>query len=670
MKRGLSLLTLCSSVFVGGLPAFGQENLVLGRAYDYWPKPNYNESTDKGDITQLTDGASFPSESMWTRQSTVGWAVGLEVPVVIRFDLGQEATVKEVRFATASGIDAGVVVVGLRVFASLDDRTYVLAGELPAPAPKSQTGRYAVRLSVPLDTRARHVAIVAVAPKPHPFVFVDEIEIIGKRPADPKSQLPVQGGVRASGAEGLQQLLAGGRRSANLLADLSGPFDQHLACWPEASADAQRAELKTLHRRAISDPESYDTLRAELTANHRKRARTVYSTDALVREVVPDERFTMLSLPRRIDPPPSATIHTVVNALEATALGVANLADDELPLKIEMVGRKEGAPRMTARVGWFFVTGNARYIPDALLADDAPQTIPSGESRLVWFEAESTGATPGIYDYDVIVRVGEKAHPIALKVHVHDVALDRETPLVTGNWAYLNTGETPILEQMRASMLSHRSTFGDGSGGGSYTFPDKDAQGNVIRPVRQDFTNMDKFLAFHEDFAQINLFIPFDHHSDRPHSDWFGPAEWMSDQFEEIFGEWLGQIVARIKASGRDYDTFSIHAFDETFDKKVEQMCRLIHSVDPKVRVIATIPQASREATRGLVEAGMKVFVYHAPRLEYDNAPEGLDVLSSGGRELWFYSAADVKYGTGKERDPLGWYRTANAHSRRTGIAR
>lgn len=61
--------------------------------------------------------------------------------------------------------------------------------------------------------------------------------------------------------------------------------------------------------------------------------------------------------------------------------------------------------------------------------------------------------------------------------------------------------------------------------------------------------------------------------------------------------------------------------FDETLDEKVEQVCELLHPVDPKVRVMISLPQASRAATRGLVEAGLNVFCYHAPRLEYDNAP-------------------------------------------------
>jgi hypothetical protein len=96
---------------------------------------------------------------------------------------------------------------------SLDDKTYVLAGELPAPRPKAGAGRYAITLQVPLNgARARYVAVVALAPPPWAFVFADEIEVIGTIPALPGSTLPIQTGILASGAKGMQQLLAGGNR--------------------------------------------------------------------------------------------------------------------------------------------------------------------------------------------------------------------------------------------------------------------------------------------------------------------------------------------------------------------------------------------------------------------------------------------------------------------------
>ena len=184
---------------------------------------------------------------MWTRPTTVGWIAGVDVPAVIWFDLGREATVTELRFHTASGLDAGVVEVGLQVFVSLDDQTYVLAGKLPAPRPKPGGGRYPITLRVPLnrnDTRARYVAIVAMAPAPHYFVFVDEIELIGTIPAHPNSILPIQVGVSPSGAKGLQQLFAGGNRAANLASSLTAPVKRHIAHWPAQKREAQGKDLE------------------------------------------------------------------------------------------------------------------------------------------------------------------------------------------------------------------------------------------------------------------------------------------------------------------------------------------------------------------------------------------------------------------------------------------
>jgi hypothetical protein len=657
---GLLFFVLPCLLLVGPVLGEGETNLVLHRPYEYWPEPTYHHTGDEGDARQLTDGHSDTSSwSLWMQKSAVCWIAGVNVPVVIRFDLGREATMTELHFHTAGGIHAGVVEAGLQVFVSLDDETYVLAGELPAPPPKAGGGYYPITLRVPLDlndTRARYVAVAAMAPAPHYSIVVDEIELKGIVPARPGSSLPIQTGLSAGGAKGLQKQLAGGNRAVSLASSLTLPVRRHIAHWPAPQREAQREELETFVQAVRAQSDRYEQLRTQFTEQHRLRAREVYGADTLVWEVVPDEQFTVLSLPGTPAPDAGGTIHTVVNALEATALGASNLTDQDLPLRISFRGGGEGAPRMAVRVGRFFVTSNARYVPDALLANDCPQVIPSGESKLIWLEAESSGARPGLYDYDVSVGVGDRPHLVPLKVQVHDVVLSLETPLSTGNWSYLDTGEEPILKDVRDAMLSHRITVAYGSSG-AYSFPAKNPEGEVIRPVRPDFRKLDKFLAFHKDFDQVGIILFFNHHAERPHYDWFGRSEWMSDEFKDVFREWLVPMIERIKGSGRDYDAFNIQAFDETLDENVEHLCRLIHSIDPNVRVTITIPQATRDATRDLVAAGMNVFIYHAPRIEYDNAPDGFPVLSSGGRELWFYGAADASFGTGKERDPLGYYR-------------
>ncbi len=660
MSRRKILPFLCAMILVVSAVAQPQ-NLVLNRPYDYWPVPAYggpNECTDAGDAVQLTDGVA--GGAAWGSKPTVGWSAGLNIPVVVRFDLGEAATLSELRFNTVGGGGAGVVDVGLRIYGSLDNQDYIPIGKRkpPSAAEADKGTRRSIQMVVPLNgAKARYVAVAAMAPDPYGFVFVDEIELMGALPADPKTILPIQPGIPGGSAKELQQTLAGGRRSLDKLNSLVAPIERHIRQWPKEHAQAQERELAALRARAIEEFREYDKLRAELTTGHRDRAREVYESETLVWEVTPDDAFTPLSLPHELKPRRSASIHTVISALEATALGAANLTDRELPLKISLSGGENAAPRITVRVGRFFVTGNARYVPDALLANDCPQVIPSGESKLIWLESESSGAKPGLYNYEVSVHVGEKTRLIPLKVQVHDVVLSRETPLSTGNWSDLNTGDGATfgnLNEVRDAMLSHRITVGAMT---SYPWPARDDQGRVIRPLQLDFADLDKALAFHKDFPQISFFFGFNQHVEPPQRDRFGPVEWMSDEFKEIFREWIGAIIGRIRASGRDYDQFCFMNFDETLDEKVEQLCVLTHSADPNVRVMITVPQASSKATSGLTAAGMNIFCYHAPRLEYDNAPEGMDVLASDGRELWFYNAADAAHGVGKEPDPLGYYR-------------
>jgi len=638
-------------------PAFGaDENLVLNSPYSYFPVPAYYGSTDADDDKQLTDGVTEYAGGMWTNTSCVGWGLGLDVPAVILFDLGEEATVNELRFNTCGGGSADVVEVGLRIFMSLDDKTYVPGATHTAPTPEEGANdRFGIQIKVPLGgARARYVAIAAMAPAPFYFVFVDEIEIYGHRPADARSQLPVQSALTASGAQQVQELLAGGKRAGNLMEYLTRPVARHIENWPAGHAEAQRRELRAARQEAITGSRHYDQIRAEFTAGHRDRARQVYGRDTLVWETFPDDAATMLSMPLTPRPAQRASVHTAVNALEATALGAANLTDEAQPLMIAITGTHKGGPTITPRVGRYCRTTNARYIPDPLLLTDSPVVIPSGESRLVWIGVESTGAMPGVYDYNVSINIGEAVHRIPLKVHVHNVTLSRETPIWTGNWSDLNNGEHPLFPAVRRSMLDHRLTIG--AGGGVWPQPEKDDTGNLVRPFRIDTSDLRKFIAFHKDFPRLTIFIAFHQHHEPPQRDWFGPVGWMTEDFREVFRVWMSTIIETFKDGGRDYDEFAIMMFDETLDPKVAQVCRLAHEVDPNVRIMITHSPADIDGVRHMVDAGMNIFVHHAVRIGYD-APDGYELLRTGGRELWFYGAADAAYGGGKERDPLGFFR-------------
>jgi hypothetical protein len=638
-------------------------NLILNQPYTYHPIPGYSTTTDAGDTTQLTDGSTsyLGGSALWFLQSTVGWSAGVIVPIVILFDLGQEASLSNLRFNTTGGGSAGVNEAGIRVFVSLDDQSYVLAGEVPPPVvpPEGSETRYGIQLQVNLNgVRGRYVAVVPMPPPPSYFTFVDEIQLFGQIPPNPASSYPGGPTVTASGAQELQEALEAGQRASTFLEGLVAPVERHILSWPEPQASDQDADLDTFRGRVFNEYATFDALRLELTENHRVRASQVYGAEALVWEVLPDEAFTMLSFPESLNPPQTASIHTVVNALEATAVGAANLAPTSMPVTVSVSGGGAGAPAVTPRVARFFETTNARYIPDALLATDQPHTIPSGESRLIWLLAESTGATPGTHAFPATVSVGTNVMIVPLTVEVEDVTLSAtNTPLSTGNWSDLNTGVLPGYDDVRDSMLDHRITVGMATGMG---LPERDGGGNVIRPVQIDFTDIDQFITFHGDFPQIGWFYPYDPHSNRPHHNWFGPADWMSQEFQDIFGEWLTNFVGHVRASGRDYDEFLFQMFDETLVQEVADLCALIKSIDPNVRVMCTVPQAHSSSVSHFVAAGMDIFNFHAPHIEYDNGQSGFPTLSSGGRELWFYGAADAAFGVGKEQDPLGWYRYLN----------
>jgi hypothetical protein len=660
--RFFCILT-CLLVLAATASGASERNLVQGRSYEMWPPPNYGgaeECTDEGDTVQLTDGATgYQRGRIWGDKPTVGWALPLNEPAVMGFDLGEPATLTELRFNTTGGGGAGVVDVGLRIFGSLDDTTYVLLGERPPPSPSAadQGTIRGVQMVVPLHgVMARYVAVVAMAPAPFYFVFVDEIEIVGTAPADPRSSLPVLTGITASGAKGIQLVLAGGLRASQYMGNLLAPLAAHLRSWPEAIAAEQESSVAEFKARSLTEFNAYPTLRAEATAKHRLLARQVFQVDTLTWTVVPDEPFGMLSLPASVGASRNPVVHTVVGALETAALGAANLTDAELPLTVRVSGGGRGAPRVTPRLARFSATTNAMYVADTLLATDCPQSLPSGESKLVWLGVESTGSRPGKYRYKVRIGIGKVIHTSTLEVRVHQVVLSSQTPLATANWSDLDDGALPIQGQVRDSMLEHRITVGACTAG-VFPFPKKDANGKVVRPVVVDFTKLDESIEFHQDFPQMFWFFPMHQSSNPPSYDWFGDAAWMSTEYKEIFAEWLKTCVEHIKARGRGYDRFFLQMFDETLDPKVAEVCRLVKSIDPGVRMFVTIPQATADAVKEFVAAGVDMYCFHAPGLWLDKPPDGLPILRTEGRQLHLYGAADSAYGAGKERDPLEFYR-------------
>jgi hypothetical protein len=681
----LAAMGLTAGVVCGVSDAAAEEtNLILNRPYDYWPVPAYggpNECTDAGDAVQLTDGVAGGAD--WGSKPTVGWCAGVNVPVVVRFDLGEAATLSELRFNTVGGGVAGVVDVGLRIYGSLDNQDYIPIGERkpPSVAEADKGTRRSIQMVVPLNgAKARYVAVAAMAPATWYFVFVDEIELMGVLPADPKTILPIQPGIPGGSARELQGVLSGGRRSFILAGNLVAPMERQVSSWPTSLASDARKDRDAFLAEAMKTPrpEDFEKLRLAFMQRQRIRAKSVYSNDTLVWEALPDEKFVMLSLPESVRPAQQASVHTVINALEATALGVANLTDKPQALSVSVSGGGKGSPQVTLRVARFFTTKGGQYVPDALLASDCPQVIPSGEARLVWAGVESTDANAGTYMYSISVRVGEQLRQIPLEVTVHNVTLSKKPQMDAFNWAYLNDGDSgdpavyrPVFEKVREQMLKYRITDGACS---SVGFPEKDSAENIIRPVEIDFTRLDKYLEFNKDFPWISFFYPLHQSYSNPSLDWFGTAEWMSDEYRAIVKEWVTKFVGRVKQSGRDYDGFYFQFFDETLDSKVAEFCRLVKEADPKVKIMATIPGADAASVREFVDAGIDIYVYHGTHLKYDQVAtghgwtDGFELLTSGGRKLWVYHAADSFFGNGRERDPLSVYRLMHWLAFRHGI--
>ncbi len=189
------------------------QNLILNAPYSYYPNPEYSYTTDAGDKTDLTNGKALSTiKTMWKVKSTVGWVSKPDTPIVILFELKQEATLSELTFNTVGGGGAGIRDPEIAIYASLDNKNYIPLAKLAASAvPKKET-TYLLKKKIPLEgARAKYIAVVATPPAPSYFVFADEIELFGKIPATASSHLPNAPTILASSAKELQEIFKKGR---------------------------------------------------------------------------------------------------------------------------------------------------------------------------------------------------------------------------------------------------------------------------------------------------------------------------------------------------------------------------------------------------------------------------------------------------------------------------
>ena len=183
----LALVTLSHAPVDGPAPS----DVALHRPYTLSPKPNYSLTTDDGDSTQLTDG-EHAGWGFWTDKAAVGW-VG-EKLVSITIDLGLTFEISGASFSTAAGSSDVEWPSTILVLGSVDGRSYRLLGDLitldaaAGHSPRAAVFDRHLFVSHELKGQARFVRVMVGASGP--YVFADEIGILGRPAVDSHEPLP------------------------------------------------------------------------------------------------------------------------------------------------------------------------------------------------------------------------------------------------------------------------------------------------------------------------------------------------------------------------------------------------------------------------------------------------------------------------------------------------
>ena len=182
------------------------EELALGRAVRFFPKPNYRLTTDDNDAHDLTDGllSVRSDDRVWFSKDAVGWhyGVGTGTGILMVVDLGQAQPVGQVALRTLGGREQGGLELpaSVELLASLDGTRYHRLQRLAKlTAAESDLSDFKTAFYIPEEGTAFMVPIVCAHPvrarfialrvTPQSSLFVDQLSILKARDGTPLKDL-------------------------------------------------------------------------------------------------------------------------------------------------------------------------------------------------------------------------------------------------------------------------------------------------------------------------------------------------------------------------------------------------------------------------------------------------------------------------------------------------
>lgn len=176
------VLSLLTPVAQGGsdMPRPKWDNLATGKAVTFNTPPNYPDTTDEGDATQLTDGALGEATPLWYDKAAVGWM--MVDPAVFTLDLGKDQPIRGVGVRLGAGQSGVEWPSRIQVLVSEDGKKFSFVGDLVALNKKAPPRQgYAAHWLVAdgLETHGRFVKLLCSPTNlgTGAYIIMDELQV-------------------------------------------------------------------------------------------------------------------------------------------------------------------------------------------------------------------------------------------------------------------------------------------------------------------------------------------------------------------------------------------------------------------------------------------------------------------------------------------------------------
>ena len=281
------------------------------------------------------------------------------------------------------------------------------------------------------------------------------------------------------------------------------------------------------------------------------------------------------------------------NEYESTSFVLTNLSDKPMEFGITRRFPPPDKITNTIRKAIWVTLDDGSQVNDALsLIDRNEAVIPSGESLEIWITFRGENSTPGRYRQTFrIVSDGLKSRPVHVNLTVHDISIPKKLPLAV----FFSDNIVPMWGLSRELIVALTTDMKNHYVNHAYVHPDPlprfavDAKGQLIT----DYTELDRTIDAYKIidpkryvffWASESFLEPSgEWHRDHPES--INRPKYMTPEWKRLFGEWLRNWVAHLKARRIGYDRFIMYPYDEMGGPKVQAMLKLIKEVDPKIQV-------------------------------------------------------------------------------------